>query len=129
MKPVDQTKFGSADGNCLMACLASILECSLEELPELTPAHDDGSWWNVVREAARERGWWAIYYGQESDQFPRVAPQGYAIAGGRSPRLPEGHCVVALDGMIVHDPHPSRVGLDGPIEDWIVLLPPEKPAT
>ena len=32
-----------------------------------------------------------------------------------------GHCVVCLDGEMVHDPHPDKTGLAGPIEDWILL--------
>lgn len=33
MKPVDQTTFGAPHGNCLMACVASILEVPLDSLP------------------------------------------------------------------------------------------------
>ena len=32
---VKQTKFGKGEGNCFPACLASVLELSLEEVPEI----------------------------------------------------------------------------------------------
>lgn len=32
MKPVQQTRFGPPDGNCMSACVASIIECKIEEV-------------------------------------------------------------------------------------------------
>lgn len=45
-----------------------------------------------------------------------ATPVGYSVASGPGPRTkPDGapiyHSVVALNGAIVHDPHPSRAGL------------------
>jgi hypothetical protein len=56
-------------------------------------------------------------------EYPPIAPPGYHIACGKSPRLKHQHAVVALDGKIVHDPHPTRAGLDGEIASWILLIP------
>ena len=33
MKPVMQTKFGPVEGNCFCACLASMLELPIEDIP------------------------------------------------------------------------------------------------
>lgn len=132
MRPVTQTRFGWPEGNCLMACVASILEVDLEALPDLYEAQqerEDGSWWNALHEALKERGWSCVYVGWDTDI---AAPQGYAIAGGDSPREDvvndkgenAGHTVVVKDGRVVHDPHPSRDGLGGTPNDYIVLLPP-----
>lgn len=33
MIPVDQTTYGHTDGNCFSACVASILEIPIEEVP------------------------------------------------------------------------------------------------
>jgi hypothetical protein len=117
MRPVDQTEFGLELGNCLMACVASICEVSLASLPVLTWKHDDGSWWEVLSEALLTHG--------HSPRFvtnvPMIAPPGYHIARGISPRG-LSHAVVALDGEIVHDPHPSREGIAS-IEHWVLLMP------
>ena len=49
MKSVDQTKFGYPEGNCLMACVASILEVGLDDLPDLFERcciqREDGVFW------------------------------------------------------------------------------------
>lgn len=143
MKPVDQTRFGYPEGNCLMACVASVLEVPLELLPDLWEREKagDDDWWMILRTALAEHGWEAIYLHpeyvsatNESRTSADLAPQGYALAGGPSPRESTvnedgenaGHVVVAEDGQIVHDPHPSRDGLGGPVRDWIVLIPPRR---
>jgi hypothetical protein len=117
MKPVDQTKFGAEEGNCTMACLASVFEVPLESLPELTHENNDGSWYEICRSVARANGHDALWV---YNKVP-LAPRGYHLASGNSPRnLP--HMVVALDGKVVHDPHPSRGGI-GPIDGWLLLIP------
>lgn len=59
MKPVDQTQFGWPHGNCFMACVASIMEVGLDDLPDLyEPTKDDKAhWWNVFMDAIRGYGW------------------------------------------------------------------------
>jgi hypothetical protein len=128
MKPVDQTEFMVGDGvkrgNCLMASLASIIECSLEELPQYTNDHDNGAWWDLLLAACESRGFTAIYWTNGEVNKP-FKPYGYHIASGPSPRGNFGHSVVALDGTIVHDPHPSRLALKErmPITSWILIYP------
>lgn len=137
MEPVDQTRFGYPEGNCVVACVASILEVALDELPDLHDVyHEEGrNWWKALRAGVRRHGWEAMYLGETylDGVDPReLAPQGYAVAGGDSPREETvdedgenaGHAVVALDGELVHDPHPSDDFLGGPVEDWILLIPP-----
>ena len=135
---VVQTRFGYPEGNCLMACVASILEVPLEELPDLHEECDtwneeeekwvwEGDWWGVLSEAVKARGWKAL-----GVKEGHLAPWGFAIAGGDSPRADVvdeegknvGHVIVCLDGKPWHDPHPSGAGLGGPIQDWILLIPP-----
>lgn len=36
MKRVQQTKFGDGEGNCLTACVASLLECEIDDLPDFS---------------------------------------------------------------------------------------------
>ena len=40
MKPVDQTLFGEGRGNCLPACIASVLELPLEAVPHFVLEDD-----------------------------------------------------------------------------------------
>jgi hypothetical protein len=134
MIPVDQTLFGYPGGNCLNACLASILECSLDEIPEMDATTHDGSWWGIMQRALQDRGLTAIYYVPNGEYcgapFAHIAPPGYHLVTGDSPRgtLDDkgnviGHVCVAKDGVIVHDPHPSRAGLASAPRDWILIVP------
>lgn len=98
MRPVHQTRHGWPDGNCLMACVASVMELPLEACPDLGSAdgeegHAD---WGIMRAFAQDRGyalcWW--------DGRP---PAGYSIVSLMQPNgIP--HACVALDGTIVHNP-------------------------
>ncbi len=112
MKPVDQTIYGWPNGNCLSACVASILEMPTEAVPLSGNGED---WW------PRLLGW-LVDRGLSATKIEgRSPPRGYAIAFGPSPRLPgQGHTCVAYDGAVVHDPHPSRAGILG-VEHYVVV--------
>lgn len=115
MIPVDQDRFGPGVGNCFSAAVASILELPLTDVPFFMTGDD----WYVGFQA------WLLARGLVADYYPayRERPDGYAILSGLSPRY-EGvyHSVVALDGVLVHDPHPSRAGLLSTL-DYIALRP------
>jgi multidrug efflux pump subunit AcrB len=65
--------------------------------------------------------------GEVIDDFKKQAaamglPPGYSIAGGPSLRFAgRMHACVALDGIVVHDPHPSREGLPFGIASYVVI--------
>lgn len=136
MIPVMQTLFGNPAGNCLMACVASIMEVPLEQFPDLYEAEEAGKeWWEVMREAVREHRWEITWIRDPFSKTYRLAPVGYAVAGGPSPRATPsleddaqhpGHAVVCLDGEMVHDPHPDGDGLAGPVDSWYLLIPPKR---
>jgi len=123
MKPVDQDVFGTPYGNCLAACVASILELPLIAVPNFMaftgPKRD--AWWDAFDIFLRSRALVRQYRGHLDEAAP---PAGYAILSGQSPRGPFLHSVVALDGEMVHDPHPSRDGLLTR-QDWIWWVPME----
>lgn len=129
MIPVDQTTFGNPAGNCLNACAASIMECEIGDLPDLHAIETEGEWWEAFRDAVAARGWWVVWLHENwCDAVASLRPAGWSIMGGRSPRAPDdpdhpGHAVVALDGELVHDPHPSRDGIVGSVEDWMIFIP------
>jgi len=112
VRPVDQTKYGRHDGNCFSACLASILELSIDEVPLfLGPYWDDFLPWLAERRLAA-----SLY--RRNDYIP----PGYSIAGGVSKRFGDRmHACVAYAGVVVHDPHPSREGLPSGVLEYVVL--------
>jgi len=62
------------------------------------------------------RGWMLTTLGAN-------APRGYSIASGPSPRIAGAyHSCVALDGKVVHDPHPDATGLSS-IHEYEILVP------
>lgn len=112
MTPVDQTILGDA-GNCLSAALASVLDLPIEAVPYL-----NGSRWaqRMFSWLSTERRLWPRWIPVSAG-----VPAGYSIAVGPGPRGRD-HATVALDGRLVHDPHPSRAGLLRPTHH-IVLIP------
>ncbi len=101
MIPVQQDRVG-ADGNCLSACLASILELPLQMVPDFA-AETDGD-----EEFLRAVNRWLGRKGLNYRQVPLgpVPPVGWHTLEGVSPRGGQ-HAVVARDGVIRHDPHPQ----------------------
>lgn len=114
MTPVDQTTFGVKrwpylPGNCLSACVASILDMPTESVPLFVEKSDpcDGIWPERLDAWLVERGLHALILPAGIVLAP---PEGFYILYGRSVKDHE-HAVVAKDNAIVHDPHPSRTGL------------------
>jgi len=108
------------DSDCWIACLSSLTGIDIALFPQ-PPALDRWKaeaveYGNRVRRFVQQRGWLLMHVW-------RFVPTGYAIAGGPSPRgIEDGHAVVVRNGELVHDPHPSRSGLSGPIEDYEFLI-------
>jgi hypothetical protein len=98
MRRVVQTRTG-ADGNCLNACLASILELPLRAVPEF------GDDW------AAEVNDFLSKYGLAYRRAPvdGAKPSGYSTIEGVSPRGGL-HACVAYDGELAWDPHPIEDG-------------------
>ncbi len=130
MKPVDQTTFGPRTngkvGNCMSACIASLLELGIDDVPYFMGTEDepDDLWKKRINR-------WAAPYGFSFMHFKTAKgftewPPGYYVLTGRSPR--GMHAVVAKGKKMVHDPHPSRDGLKS-VDGFAVLVPldPAKP--
>lgn len=140
MIPVTQDEFYPG-GNCLEACVASILEVPLDALrdyyrhrwayAEAIKSESRAAYRHLEAKQREERrlGFTLVRVTPPSDldgagaedspiAFRPIGavPLGYTIASGPGPRLkPDGrpiyHSVIALDGEVVHDPHPSGAGL------------------
>lgn len=124
MKPVDQTVDGYPNGNCFAACVASLLEMSIEEMPSI----EGKRFYSVWPE-------WLALHGLGMVDIPAgggIYIAGYCIASGDSPRVAfveagrrTQHAVVCKDMSLIHDPHPSRKFLDGSVKEFTVLYPLE----
>ncbi len=126
MNPVDQTEFGDL-GNCVSACIASILEISIKEVPHFLlnkkGEPDEAGAYFRMDDWLKSRGFFrrrfVCYPGWEKD----ITPIGFHMIGGPSPRLKNlGHMVVGFEGKLVHDPHPSRAGLSGSPEEFEFIV-------
>jgi len=119
MRPVDQRIVERGRGDCLRACLASILELTPDQVPNFSDFAryaEDESWakpmWNFLRERGLE--FYSVY--------PPLKPHGYCIAVGKSPNIVGcTHAVVWRYDRLVHDPNPSRKGLAGEPTNFLVL--------
>lgn len=102
MRPIYQTILDGQNGDCMAACIASLLELDLDAMPNPHTA----SWWDDWQAWLKQRGLYLV-----EATGGDWTPPGYAILVGTSPRGDWQHAVVALDGEIVHDPHPGGGGV------------------
>lgn len=123
MKPVDQTRKGH---NCFSACLASILEVGIEDVPNFRWPESNKT---HIGQVERAEKWLRNKYGctvvelfdvsqylgypslevtKETYQFPTTY---YIMTGWVNLKKEKVHAVVGLQGEMVHDPHPKRAGL------------------
>jgi hypothetical protein len=126
MIPQDQTLFvtnidGAPMGNCWQACIASLLDLPLNEVPHFCNDWPD-NWYQKTRDFVIEKT--GMDLGCFVPGFPHTELGQYVIGSGPSPRGDFLHSVI-LDGVtgeLVHDPHFSREGIVGPLEDVIGLV-------
>lgn len=121
MKPVDQMLFGpegtSDEGNCLPACVASVLELSLDQVPHFLK---DPEWETSLLRFLLPLGYSPLTLDANECRSFGYTPSGYHLIGGQGPRGLQ-HEVVGYKGEMVHDPHPSCAGLIEE-EDWTLFV-------
>jgi len=103
MKPVYQTIINKENGNCLSACIASLLELPLEGVPNFSERED---WYNHLDEFLEQFDleWFQLKYSKQTEYLLR----GYYILSGESPSFDDvDHVVIGRNGKIVHDPNPN----------------------
>ena len=115
MKPIDQTKLHNPPviGNCMNAAFASILEIDIEDIPHFEDM-DKYKWWPRLLDWLEGLGFYLLQWDE-----PIYLPC-YFIANGTSPRGVE-HSVVYKGEKMVHDPHPSRDGIEKIRSVWVLL--------
>jgi len=126
--PVDQIVEHNpplAYGDCMRACLATLLGIPLYEAPYLPP---DERWFATANQFLATRALALVSLDWHVGTVKASLTQDvYFMLYGKSPRG-HGHAVIAhiVDGQIVtfHDPHPSRAGLlDDSIDGMAFLTP------
>lgn len=106
MKAVQQTLLNE-NGNCLSACLASILEDDIDRIPN--PKHDN--WLNEMNNwLIYNHGVFIVTCKFLGGYFPEALTNTYLIGTGKS-KSGRMHAVVCFRGEIMHDPWPGGSGL------------------
>jgi hypothetical protein len=119
--PVDQEFLHQPEqgqhGDCMRACLASLLDLPLQSVPHFAQlaADGQGDFWTMVAEFCRSHGFSFVTM---AGSFVWAEDEIYHIIGGPSPRGNGHHAVVGRNGNIHFDPHPSRAGLAGTAAEW-----------
>ena len=112
MLPVMQSRTG-ANGNCMEASLASLLELPLDAVPDLGT---NAQWLPRLADFLSGRGLYYILVApldpEEQHILTPMFARGdvYHIIEGISPRGGP-HACVGCNGELVHDPHPGGHGL------------------
>jgi hypothetical protein len=124
MKPVLQDKFGKPDGNCFAACIASILEIRLHDVP--AKFYGTGDWGNDSDKFFAELNEWLSQFGLSlmtinCEDPEKHLPEAWLIIGGMGPRGIE-HCIVGWKNEERHDPHPDGGGLTA-VDCWYIFIP------
>ena len=121
MKKVLQTDLTPEGGNCFSACIASVLEIGINEVPNVAK---DFAWFQIMDEFVNKYGY-GLYL-MERKEIPVSdiwCKHAYIIANGQSPRHENRtHSVVYKNGKMVHDPHPDNIGLDGKPKSYIFFI-------
>lgn len=141
MKKVNQTIFGQ-HGNCFAACLASLLELPIENVPNFH-AMGKAAWLPTCRDWLKQFGLFPIIHAMKHnfdyvDEY-LIDCGGIHIAGGFT-ATGNPHSVIHQGRTLIHDPNPSfwilaneteilpservndRIGLTT-IEDMTFLVP------
>jgi hypothetical protein len=126
MRPVYQTKLPPQHkvGNCLAAVVASLLDLSIDEVPNFEVMGKSDLWKQVLAVWFYEYGFYL-----ESDRligrhhvynkpFPRDYENVVYICYGEAMDAP--HVVIMANGRLVHDPTPTGAGLDVFKEVWVL---------
>ena len=109
---VDQTILAAdptRQGNCLAACVATFLGIPLEEVPhfaEYQPDDEPHAWWHLLIGFMAGHGLWPVELADPGDAEPGEV----VFAAGPAARG-VFHQVLYRDGVLFHDPHPSKAGL------------------
>ena len=114
MKPVFQTRYGKDEGNCYQACLASIMEMELDEVPDFCNLYPERGHWQL------EANIWLRQFGLATvtiapqfgdDYITAYLKDCFLIATGDNSNGVR-HCVIWKNGITVHNPNKDCKGIN-----------------
>jgi len=110
MIPVKQTRYDEM-GNCMEACIASLLHLKIEEVPKLFSYKTDGSWIIKLNNWLNKKG--LVYIEmivpeEQSEVFFKDKDFYYILIGQTRKNLNIHHAVIGRKGEIIHDPFPVK---------------------
>lgn len=122
MKKVFQTNFTPGEGNCMSACLATILGLKIEEVPNFRKQTTNGiEFYQAIQTWLKDFDMFLLVMRlTEGIYFYPFPEETIMIAGGISPRFKDKEishaCVGTIkDGynfQLIHDPHPEGNGFE-----------------
>lgn len=99
-------------GDCMRTAVASLLDLPVEAVPHFVLFDGPGAWFDVFTK-------WLAGRGMQIKPLPASGVDRECLALGMSPRGVEHIVVWGPEGMI-HDPHPSRDGIE-PRQFWALV--------
>jgi hypothetical protein len=122
MNLIKQTRMGE-NGNCLEACVSSLLNISLESFPEQWTELDHEEYWPTINNyLVSNYGYYLeSVQGNKKEYFQR----GVVIAAGNSGANPDYNHAVLWDfekERMIFDPSPSNDGLSGNPDFYLILV-------
>jgi len=112
MKPVKQTILGET-GNCFAACVASILECELNDVPKIKFWKHGNNWQIPFNKWLKSKG---LCYVPIKGGFDFKKDVYYISCMLENKNPVNYHAVVSRKGKIVHDPFPTKLKLYEEVE-------------
>jgi hypothetical protein len=114
MKPVDQLILHDPSnnkiGDCYRACIASILELNIEDVPHFM-IQEPRQRIKSLLQFLGEYGY-TLYSVEGLVDYTYPDENDYYIVSGISPKDSKiKHAVIGYNGKIVHDPHPDKSGI------------------
>ena len=118
---VDQTTFYSPEekggGNCAEACVASLFNIPLEDVPTFFDKTDPDPayrYWRNLENFMFSRGYWL-----QREDCEYVFEGTYMVSGPSARGCL--HMVIYQNGELLHDPHPSRKGVQKVTQTWLLI--------
>ena len=107
MIPINQTLYLDRDnnevGNCMQACVASILELPLNQVPHFASLNDDVMALKWYIRFMASKGWY-IYTSPGEHPKLELGDNPYYITVVQGPTSHADHATVSHKGRMVHDP-------------------------
>jgi len=123
MKTVDQKIVGLGIGDCFRACVASILEFPIDNMPNFwEQTQDTHNFWKLVNTWVYANFKCKFLVVTFTEETKHLISNILCIAFGQTDRSDEDHAVIWLNGLI-HDPHPSKTGIINDPDTFAIFIP------